>query len=171
METLRDYLRWHVVRAFAAALAPAFEDEAFDFYARTLAGQKEMRPRWKRVLDSASQDIGELVARLYVEAAFSAQAKQRCEEMVGHLLSAMGQALRDADWMTETTRAEALRKLDGFEYKIGFPDEWRTMPASSSSGARTSPTGCAVRRSSTTGRWPGSASLWTGANGRCPPTS
>ncbi len=125
VETLRDYLRWHVVRAFAPALAPAFEDEAFDFYGRTLGGQKEKQPRWKRVLNAASADIGELVAQLYVEAAFSAQAKKRCEEMVGHLLSAMRRAIRSAEWMTEATREEALRKLDGFNYKIGFPDEGR----------------------------------------------
>ena len=125
VETLKDYLRWHVIKAFAPALAPAFEDEAFAFYGRTLGGQKEMQPRWKRVLNAASADIGELVAQLYVEAAFSAQAKKRCEEMVDHLLSAMGRAIRSAEWMTETTRAEALRKLDGFNYKIGFPDEWR----------------------------------------------
>jgi len=125
VETLRDYLRWHVVRAFASALPPAFEDEAFDFYARTLGGQKEMQPRWKRVLNAASADIGELVAQLYVEAAFPAHAKKRCEEMVDHLLSAMGRAIGSAEWMGEATRAEALRKLDGFNYKIGFPDEWR----------------------------------------------
>ena len=125
VETLRDYLRWHVVKAFASALPPAFENEAFDFYARTLGGQKEMQPRWKRALNAASADIGELVARLYVEAAFSAQAKTRCEDMVDHLLSAMGRAIRSVEWMSEATRAEALRKLDGFNYKIGFPDEWR----------------------------------------------
>jgi putative endopeptidase len=125
METLKDYLRWHVVRAFAPALSPAFENEAFDFYGRTLGGQKEMQPRWKRVLNVASADIGELVAQLYVDAAFSAHAKKRCEEMVDHLLHAMGRAIRGAEWMTGTTRAEALRKLDGFNYKIGFPDEWR----------------------------------------------
>ena len=65
------------------------------------------------------------MAQLYVDAAFSAQAKKRCEEMVDHLLSAMGRALRDVDWMTESTREEALRKLNGFGYKIGYPDEWR----------------------------------------------
>ena len=84
-----------------------------------------MQPRWKRVLNAASHDIGELVAQLYVDAAFSAQAKKRCEEMVDHLLSAMGRAIRDAEWMTDATREEALRKLDGFSYKIGYPDEWR----------------------------------------------
>jgi predicted metalloendopeptidase len=124
-ETLRDYLRWHTVRAFASALPPAFETAAFELYGKTLGGQKEMQPRWKRVLNAASTDIGELVAQLYVDAAFSAHARQRCEEMVDRLLSAMGRAIRDAGWMSEGTRTEALRKLDGFSYKIGFPDEWR----------------------------------------------
>jgi predicted metalloendopeptidase len=125
LETLRDYLRWHVVRTFASALPSAFETEAFAFYGRTLGGQKEMKPRWKRVLAAASADIGELVAQLYVDAAFSRQARQRCEEMVGHLLSAMGRAIRGAGWMSDATRAEALSKLDSFTYKIGYPDEWR----------------------------------------------
>jgi len=125
LETLRDYLRWNLVRAYASALSPAFENEAFDFYGRTLGGQQEMRPRWKRVLDAASGDIGELVAQLYVDAAFSERAKHRCEEMVDHLLSAMGRAIRTSEWMAEETKALALEKLSGFGYKIGYPDEWR----------------------------------------------
>jgi putative endopeptidase len=123
--TLREYLRWHLVRAYASSLPPAFENEAFDFYGRTLAGQQKMRPRWKRVLDAATADIGEQVAQLYVTAAFSDRAKQRCEEMVDHLLAAMGRAIRDAAWMTEETKPEAFAKLSGFGYKIGFPDTWR----------------------------------------------
>ena len=125
IETLRDYLRFHVIRAHASALSPAFENEAFDFYGRTLGGQKEMRPRWKRVLDAASADIGEAVAQLYVAEAFPESAKHRCEEMVEHLLSAMGGALRAAEWMGPETREQALLKLEGFTYKIGYPDAWR----------------------------------------------
>lgn len=122
---LRDYLRWHLVRTFASSLSPDFENEAFDFYGRQLGGQKELRPRWKRVLDAATADVGDLVAQVYVQAAFSDHAKRRCEEMVDHLLSAMGGAIRDADWMTDATKAQALEKLGGFGYKIGFPDRWR----------------------------------------------
>ena len=127
--TLRDYLRWNLVREFATSLSPAFENEAFDFYSRTLGGQQEMRPRWKRVLDSATDDIGEQVARVYVDAAFSEHAKQRCKEMVDHLLAAMGGAIRAAEWMTDATRARALEKLTGFGYKIGYPDKWRDYSA------------------------------------------
>jgi predicted metalloendopeptidase len=125
IETLRDYLRWHLVRTFAMSLTPAFENEAFDFYGKTLGGQQEMKPRWKRAVASASSDIGELVAQLYVETAFGEQAKLRCEEMVDHLLTAMGRALRRVDWMSDATREEALRKLHGFTFKIGYPDVWR----------------------------------------------
>jgi putative endopeptidase len=125
IETLRSVLRWHLVRACASSLPPAFEDESFAFYGRILGGQQEQQPRWKRIVVSISSDIGEAVARLFVAATFPPQAKARCEELVDHLLAAMGRAIRDNDWMTETTREEALTKLAGFTYKIGYPAEWR----------------------------------------------
>lgn len=123
--TLQDYFRWHVIRTFASALAPDFENEAFAFYGRTLGGQQEMRPRWKRVLDAASADIGEQVAQLFVAQTFSEDAKLRCERLVDALLDAMGRSIQGATWMTEATRTAALEKLAGFTYKIGYPDAWR----------------------------------------------
>jgi putative endopeptidase len=123
--TLRHYLRWHVVRTFAPALPPAFEDAAFDFYDRTLGGRQEPQPRWKRILRAASQDIGEQVARLYVADAFSPEAKARCEAMVAGLVEAMERSIRAADWMTEETRSAALTKVGTFTAKIGYPDVWR----------------------------------------------
>ena len=159
IETLRDQLRWNLVRTYASSLSPVFENEAFDFWGRTLGGQQELRPRWKRVLDTATGDIGDLVAQLYVDAAFSAAAKQRCEQMVDHLLSAMGgdPRRRVDDRPDQDRRCE---KLAGFSYKIGYPDKWRDYSGSSSS-AVPSRTACAARPSSTTARWAASASRWT----------
>lgn len=124
-ETLRAYLRWHLLRTYASALSPSFEAEAFDFYGRTLGGQQEQRPRWKRMIDAATGDVGELVSQLYVEAAFSPEAKERCEQLVDHLLSAMGRSIAGAEWMTEPTKQQAAAKLARFTYKIGYPDTWR----------------------------------------------
>jgi predicted metalloendopeptidase len=125
LPTIRAYLAWHLVRTFAPALSPVFEDEAFDFYNRKLGGQQQPRDRWMRVLGAASSDIGELVARLYVEAAFSPEAKDRCEHLVDGLIGAMERSIRSLDWMTDETREAALRKLAGFSYKIGYPDVWK----------------------------------------------
>ena len=125
LETLRNVLRWHIVRAGASALAPAFEDEHFAFYGRILGGQQEQQPRWKRIVESTSSDIGEAVAQLFVRVTFPPEAKARVEMLVDHLLAAMGRAIRGNDWMTGATRKEALTKLAGFTYKIGYPAEWR----------------------------------------------
>lgn len=125
VETLRSYMRWHLIRATASSLSDAFSKANFEFYGKRLGGQREMRARWKRVLSAASADIGQQVSQLYVKAAFSADAKQRCESMVDHLLQSMRQSIEHLDWMGAETKAKALVKLDGFSYKIGYPDEWR----------------------------------------------
>lgn len=125
IETIRIYLIWHLVRKHAPALPKRFEEEAFDFYNRKVGGQQQPRERWTRILSAAAGDIGEQVARLYVETAFSPEAKERCEQLVAGLLDAMGRSIGSLDWMGEETKAEALAKLEGFSYKIGYPDQWR----------------------------------------------
>jgi predicted metalloendopeptidase len=125
IETSRSYLRWHLVRRFAPALPHTFEEEAFDFYNRKLGGQQEPRERWTRVLAAATSDIGELVSRLYVDTAFSPEAKERCERMVDHLIGAMARSVEALDWMTEATMQAALEKVGTFTHKIGYPEDWR----------------------------------------------
>lgn len=125
VDVVRAYLRWHLVRSFASALPPAFEEAAFAFYGRTIGGQQQQQPRWKRILGAASSDIGEQVAKLYVDAALSSDAKARCEAMVDRLIAAMERSIRSLDWMTDETREAALAKVATFTHKIGYPDVWR----------------------------------------------
>lgn len=125
LDTVRSYLHWHLVRKFASSLSPQFEEEAFDFYNRRIGGQQEPRERWTRVLSAASGDIGEEVAKLYVDEAFSPEAKARCEEMVDALIAAMGRSIESRDWMSGPTKEAAMSKVRNFSYKIGYPDEWR----------------------------------------------
>ncbi|MDK1291165.1 MAG: M13 family metallopeptidase [Actinomycetota bacterium] len=121
----KTYLTWHLLRATAAALPEEIELEAFDFYGRTLGGQQQQKDRWKRILAAGTEDIGQLVSKLYVADNFTPEAKQRMEELVDYLLTAMQERIKTITWMSDETRKEALVKLDGFGYKIGYPDEWR----------------------------------------------
>ena len=125
LEDMRTYLRWHLVRSVASSLPEVFEAEAFDFYGRTLGGQQEQKDRWKRVLGAASGDIGQLVSQLYVRENFPPESKERVEHLVDRLFEAMRATISAVEWMSEDTRNEALTKLDGFGYKIGYPDVWR----------------------------------------------
>ena len=125
LDTWRSYTRWHLLRATASSLPATFEDESFRFYGTILGGQQEQKERWKRVLAAATGEIGQLVSRLYVDVAFSAESKEHIESLVEQLFVAMETSIRTAEWMSDATKPAALAKLAGFTFKIGFPDEWR----------------------------------------------
>jgi putative endopeptidase len=125
LSDLVTYLTWHVIHANASALPEAFEKESFDFYGRTLGGQQAQKERWKRVLSASTADIGQLVSQLYVAENFPPAAKTRMEHLVANLLDSMRTSIESLEWMSDTTKTEALAKLEGFGYKIGYPDEWR----------------------------------------------
>jgi predicted metalloendopeptidase len=125
----RTYLRWHLLRATAGYLSPPFEREAFAFNGTTLEGTPALPPRWKRVLAETDAALGEALGKLYVERAFSPQAKQKALEMVANLRAALRARLQRLDWMGEATKASALVKLDAMDLKIGYPEVWRDYGA------------------------------------------
>mgnify|MGYP002379096485 CR=1 FL=1 len=129
VEHWRAYLAFHLTDDAAPYLARAFVDQHFDFYSRTLRGQAEQRPRWQRVLDTISANMGEAVGQLYVEKTFSPEAKAKALEMVGNLQAALKDRLETLEWMGEETRAQALAKFATFTAKIGYPDTWQDYSA------------------------------------------
>ncbi len=123
------YLRWHLVRAVGDYLSSAFVNESFAFTGKVLTGAKENRPRWKRCLTTVDGGIGEALGQLYVAKAFSPQAKARAKELIGNLRSVLAERISGLAWMSDATKKQALRKLDAFMVKIGYPDTWRDYTA------------------------------------------
>jgi predicted metalloendopeptidase len=121
----KTYLRWQALTAAADRLSEPFEREHFAFFGATLNGIKELSARWKRVQDAADQALGEALGQLYVERAFGPGAKVRALELVANLRAALGERIRDLDWMGSATRAAALDKLAALTVKIGYPGQWR----------------------------------------------
>jgi predicted metalloendopeptidase len=121
----REYFRFHLLDAYAPYLSQAFVDLSFDFRQRQLRGLKEQKPRWKRGVGTVNDEMGQLVGKMYVEAHFSAESKQRVRAIVDNLLKVYDSSLDGLDWMTPATKVEAKKKLASFGVKVGFPDRWR----------------------------------------------
>jgi putative endopeptidase len=127
-ESLADwktYLCWHLVHATAAQLSSPFLNENFAFFGKTLRGQQELQPRWKRCTEYVDDYIGEALGQAYVDKYFSPQAKQEALKIVKEIQAAMEHDIKDLDWMSTTTKEQALVKLHGMANKIGYPDKWR----------------------------------------------
>jgi endothelin-converting enzyme/putative endopeptidase len=125
LENWKAYLTWHLLHSETAFLPSAFVQENFSFFGQTLTGQKEMRPRWKRCVSYADNQLGEALGRKFVERTFGAEGKQRTLQMVDALEKALGQDIQTLSWMTPATRQKALEKLSAITNKIGYPDKWR----------------------------------------------
>lgn len=119
------YLKWHVLSSYGSALTKAFRDENFRFVA-TFSGQKEQPPAWKRSLESTSAVLGEPLGKLYVAEAFSATAKAKAKKLILGLQAAFRKRIIKNEWMTESTKKEALRKLNAITIKVGYPDKWHS---------------------------------------------
>jgi putative endopeptidase len=128
LDQWKAYLRWHLLRVTSPYLSKAFVDEDFDFN-RNLSGQKQLAARWKRVLSETNNSLGEALGQLYVAQAFPPQARQHALDLVLNLKSVLRDRLQTLDWMSDTTRAQAVRKLDAIRIKIGYPDKWRDYSA------------------------------------------
>ncbi len=121
----RVYLTWNFVNRAAAYLSSDFDVANFEFYGKYMRGSKIQSARWKRILRATNAYLGEALGQLYVEKTFPPEAKERAAKIVKNLKTAMKSRIENLDWMSETTKKQAIHKLASFGVKIGYPDKWK----------------------------------------------
>jgi len=119
------YFRYHTIADSAPYLSDALSNERFAFYGTTMRGQKEQKPRWKRVLDSVNGVAGEALGEVYVKQVFPEESKEQMLQLVKNLSEALKVRIENLEWMSAETKAKALAKWKTFDPKIGYPDKWR----------------------------------------------
>lgn len=125
VEQWQSYLRFHTIDGASAYLSDAFVQENYEFYGKTMRGQKELKERGKRVLDTIESEAGEALGQMYVEVAFPAESKAQMESLVKNLSTALKGRIENLEWMSPETKDKAMEKWASFTPKIGYPDKWR----------------------------------------------
>ena len=123
------YMQWKLINRAAGYLSDDFVAQNFDFYGKTLSGRKENQPRWKRAVGTVNGMLGEAVGQMYVEKYFPAASKERMVQLVKNLQTALGERIRNLEWMGDSTKTKAIEKLNSFYVKVGYPDRWRDYTA------------------------------------------
>ena len=120
----KTLLRWRLLNASATRLPKRFADEDFAFR-KLFTGQKEKLPRWQTCERNTNGALGEAVGQEYVARTFTPAAKARAKVIVDNMVSVLHDQIGQLDWMSDSTKKQALIKLDAFTRKIGYPDTWR----------------------------------------------
>ena len=128
LEDWKSYIRWKLLDRASPLLSSAFVNQNFRFRSATLSGARELQPRWRRCLQVADNLLGDALGREYVKTQFTPGAKAKMLDMIANLKAAMRDRILAAEWMTEPTRQQALRKLASFTQKVGYPEKWETYP-------------------------------------------
>lgn len=129
LATLKAWQAFHVADTAAPYLSASMVNAHFSFFDRTLMGQQELAPRWKRAVATVSAGMGEAIGEDYVARYFPPQSKTMVERLVANLKVAFRARLEKLTWMSQPTKAEALAKLAGCTVKIGYPNKWRDYSA------------------------------------------
>ena len=138
LETIQAWHAFHLADNAAPYLSKPFCDAYFELHNKTLSGQEQQQVRWKRAITAVSGGdfgvgdrfgtfgtMGFGVGELYTAKYFPPAAKAKIESLVTNLKAAYRARIEKLDWMGEATKKEALKKLDTYTIKVGYPDHPR----------------------------------------------
>jgi putative endopeptidase len=125
VEDWKIYLKWHILKNAAPYLSNDFINTSFDFYGKYLSGKQVLQARWKRVLQTTDEAMGEAIGKMFVDKYFPPEAKERMLHLVANLKEGLKERIDELEWMSDDTKKEARTKLAAINVKIGYPDKWR----------------------------------------------
>ena len=124
-QEIKDYLACCYIRSASSYLSDDYVDAKFELFGKVMSGKKEQEPRWKRALSVPNGLLGMAVGELYVQKYFAGESKAKMLDLVENLKVSLGEHINNLTWMTDSTKQNALVKLNSFKVKIGYPDKWK----------------------------------------------
>ncbi|HET6747589.1 MAG TPA: M13 family metallopeptidase [Candidatus Saccharimonadales bacterium] len=125
LDTWKTYLKWRLITACMSKVNEKYAKLHFSFFGKVLSGATEMKPLWKRVVRAADACIGQATGQLYAERYFPESSKQTVLELVEEVRDAYSERIDALDWMSDSTKKYAKKKLENMKVLIGYPDKWR----------------------------------------------
>ena len=129
LDDLKTLFTWQAIDGCGSYLTTEIYNENFNFYGKVLSGREEPSPLWKRSVGIVNGTLGEAVGQMYVKKYFPEENKERMLALVKNLQKSLGERIMALEWMSDTTKAKAIEKLNAFTIKIGYPDTWRDYTA------------------------------------------
>ena len=125
--TYRDVMEWSVILSSTGYMNDQVREANFEFFGKVLSGRKQDHPAWRRATSQVENFMGQALGKMYVEKYFPAAAKERMVKLIKNLQIALGERIAAQDWMSDSTKVNALLKLNTFYVKVGYPDKWIDM--------------------------------------------
>ncbi len=124
IEAWKSKIKFGFIMSNSGILSKSFRDASFAFE-KIFSGQKADETRWKKMVARVDRGLGDLAGQLYVEKYYTEAAKKRMNELVDNLQKAFAKRITKNEWMSDTTKKQAIVKLNSFMKKIGYTSKWK----------------------------------------------
>lgn len=125
LEFLKSYSKVRMLIPASELLSDDFRDATNEFYAGRYGSTGKKTD--KEIASMITRgNMGEYLGQIYVEKHFSDEAKQDVENMIEQFITVYKDRIKALDWMSEATKAKAIKKLDTMKVSVGYPDKWDT---------------------------------------------
>ncbi|WP_245608696.1 M13-type metalloendopeptidase [Saccharibacillus sacchari] len=122
LSALKTYAKTSLLSSMGGVLSEDLEKLAQDYQAQ-LYGVVGEKTRQQKAIALTQSVMSDYLGQTFAERYFSPEAKQDVEKMAEQFIGVYKQRIQDLDWMSEATKAKALKKLDTMKIKVGYPDK------------------------------------------------
>ncbi|RHY36518.1 hypothetical protein DYB25_013786, partial [Aphanomyces astaci] len=128
LENLRTIVEYKLIHASSKHLTPEFRTANWNFFGKKIKGEDVEPTREKYCLSETEKTLGELLGQYFIDEVFPADAAKTADDLVKALKSSFSTGIATADWLDNSTRANAQTKLSKFVHLLGGPEKPQLYP-------------------------------------------
>ncbi len=123
IDTLKTYTKALLLMSVGGLLSEDFSKAGQEFQAEMFGVEGE-KTNEEIALMTTKAIMSDYLSQEFAERYFTKEAKADVEQMVKEFIEVYKERIKNLDWMSEATKAKAIKKLDKMTIKIGYPDQW-----------------------------------------------
>ncbi len=123
LDLLKAYSTSCVVEDFCDVISMRADEAETDFEMKFF-GLDEPKDLERRAGEAVQNLFGFEFGKLYVDRCFSEEDKEAVTEMIEGFIDHYRERIGELDWLSDSSKQAAIRKLDTMDIKVGYPDVW-----------------------------------------------
>lgn len=124
--TIVNYLHWHFLSNMLPYTYSRIQELIYEFKKKE-AGVKEETPRWRTCVKNVG--MKDAISYMFVRTYFQDKMKMDTEKMISSMKNAMTKHILKADWLDDSIRKMAFKKLKNLQHNVGYPNWYNNVTA------------------------------------------
>ena len=126
LETLKNYAKFMLIDSYVSYMSEDFRNAELTYNAEANGVEGTLSDEYYAT-NTVSELLASYVGEIYGNKYVTETMKKNVTEMITGMIDIYRERITKLDWMTDTTKEKALKKLDTMGMKVLAPDKWKEI--------------------------------------------